>query len=296
MDYSDLADVTQTLHSEVDCFGVGSDDMNLNSGMNFSGLAKEEQTKACGVDYSGLRTEELKSNSGMECSGLADPESCCHSDYPCRFPDTVAQAQSVIPHRAFAPPTLLQRAESMLLPLLPHCLAAAHTTLGVHPFPRLDVLIVPPGFSSLGMASPHMVFLSQSVLSGDQSLCGSRLCHEIAHSWFGLAIGARDWTEEWISEGFATYLEDIIWARAQQLSQSEAEEQWRLKASLRWRRLCDELRNSEEELQVLRPNKESTGEVSESGASIVKHALNPEKPFMQVHYLKGLLPAQVSGR
>ncbi|KAG9331476.1 hypothetical protein JZ751_018876 [Albula glossodonta] len=93
-----------------------------------------------------------------------------------------------------------------------------------------------------GRESPHMVFLSQSVLSGDQSLCGSRLCHEIAHSWFGLAIGARDWTEEWISEGFATYLEDIIWAQ----------EQWRLKASLRWRRLCDELRNSEEELQVLR--------------------------------------------
>ncbi|KAG9331475.1 hypothetical protein JZ751_018875 [Albula glossodonta] len=152
MDYSDLTDVTQTLHSEVDCFGLGSDDMNLNSGMNYSGLAKEEQTKHCGVDYSGLSTEEQNSNSGMECSGLADPESCCHSDYPCRFPDTVAQAQSVIPHRVFAPPTLLQRAESMLLPLLPHCLAAAHTTLGVHPFARLDVLIVPPGFSSLGMA------------------------------------------------------------------------------------------------------------------------------------------------
>lgn len=49
------------------------------------------------------------------------------------------------------------------------------------------------------------------------SLCGSRLCHELSHSWFGLAIGARDWTEEWISEGFATYLEDIIWARAQQV-------------------------------------------------------------------------------
>lgn len=78
--------------------------------------------------------------------------------------------------------------------------------------------------------SPHIIFLSQSVLCGDRegdgegvggerglSLCGSRLCHELSHSWFGLAIGARDWTEEWISEGFATYLEDIIWARAQQV-------------------------------------------------------------------------------
>ncbi|XP_042176657.1 aminopeptidase O isoform X1 [Oncorhynchus tshawytscha] len=35
------------------------------------------------------------------------------------------------------------------------------------------------------------------------------------------------------------------------------------------------------------PNMESTGQVSESGSSLVKHALNPEKTFMQVHYLKG---------
>lgn len=31
---------------------------------------------------------------------------------------------------------------------------------------------------------------------------------------------------------------------------------------------------------------EKTGQVSESGSSTVKHALNPEKTFMQVHYLK----------
>lgn len=39
-----------------------------------------------------------------------------------------------------------------LLKLLPRCLAAAYTVLGLHPFPRLDVLVVPAGFSSLGMA------------------------------------------------------------------------------------------------------------------------------------------------
>lgn len=49
------------------------------------------------------------------------------------------------------------------------------------------------------------------------------MCHEIAHSWFGLVIGARDWTEEWISEGFATYLEDIIWAQAQQVQSSRCQ-------------------------------------------------------------------------
>ncbi|KAJ8414037.1 hypothetical protein AAFF_G00066350 [Aldrovandia affinis] len=279
--------VIQKLCSVVDCSGLANEEQPLHSGIDCSGLANEEQPLHSGIDCSGLANEEQTVHSEVDCSGLTDSEPCCHGDYPCRYADPTARAQDVIPHRVFAPPSLQQRAESTLLPLLPRCLAAAHFLLGVHPFPRLDVLVVPPGFSSLGMASPHMVYLSQSVLSGDAALCGSRLCHEIAHSWFGLAIGARDWTEEWISEGFATYLEDVFWARAQQRSQNEEEEERKLKAVLRWRRLRDELHNSEEELQILRPSGESTGEVSESGASVVRHGLNPEKPFMQVHYLKG---------
>uniref|UniRef100_A0A493TFZ0 Aminopeptidase O n=2 Tax=Anas platyrhynchos TaxID=8839 RepID=A0A493TFZ0_ANAPP len=214
-------------------------------------------------------------------------ESCGHVEYPCRFQSPAARLQRVIPYRVFAPWCLMKCCEEHLLQLIPQCLSAAYTTLGTHPFSRLDVLIVPSNFSSLGMASPHIIFLSQSVLPGGRHLCGTRLCHEIAHAWFGLAIGARDWTEEWISEGFATFLEDVFWARAQQLSHDEEKAQQELKALLRWRRLRDEVQNSEEELQVLRPNKESTGEVSESGASIVKHGLKAEKIFMQVHYLKG---------
>ncbi|XP_076218961.1 aminopeptidase O isoform X4 [Aptenodytes patagonicus] len=215
-------------------------------------------------------------------------EICGHVEYPCRFQNPAARSQAVIPYRVFAPWCLMEHCEECLLQLIPQCLSAAYTTLGTHPFSRLDVLIVPSNFSSLGMASPHIIFLSQSVLPGGSHLCGTRLCHEIAHAWFGLAIGARDWTEEWISEGFATFLEDIFWARAQQqLSHDEVRGQQELKALLRWRRLRDEVQNSEEELQVLRPKKESTGELSESGASVVKHGLKAEKIFMQVHYLKG---------
>uniref|UniRef100_A0A8C4TP27 Aminopeptidase O n=1 Tax=Falco tinnunculus TaxID=100819 RepID=A0A8C4TP27_FALTI len=214
-------------------------------------------------------------------------EICGHVEYPCRFQDSAARLQAVIPYRVFAPWCLMERCEECLIQLIPRCLSAAYTTLGTHPFSRLDVLIVPSNFSSLGMASPHIIFLSQSVILGGSHLCGTRLCHEIAHAWFGLAIGAHDWTEEWISEGFATFLEDTFWARAQQLSHGEVKGQQELKALLRWRRLRDEVQNSEEELQVLRPKKESTGELSESGASVVKHGLKAEKIFMQVHYLKG---------
>ncbi|XP_019733606.1 aminopeptidase O isoform X6 [Hippocampus comes] len=251
----------------------------------------EEPTACLGSSSSQHESVSVSDHSAM----LDDGFPCSHGDYPCRFIERAVKSQRVIPHRVFAPVGLLQKAQSRILALLPRCLAAAQAVLGVHPFPRLDVLIVPAGFSSLGMASPHIIFLSQSVLhvgssfprENSLSLCGSRLCHEIAHSWFGLVIGARDWTEEWISEGFATYLEDIIWARAQQLSLPEATELSNLKALLRWRRLSDELQNSGEELQILRPNMDKTGQVSESGSSTVKHALNPEKSFLQVHYLKG---------
>ncbi|XP_053153145.1 aminopeptidase O isoform X2 [Hemicordylus capensis] len=214
-------------------------------------------------------------------------QACGHLPYPCRFQDSAAAVEVVIPYRVFAPLCLWESCVEVLLQLVPQCLSAAYTLLGTHPFPRLDVLIVPANFSSLGMASPHIIFLSQSTLSGGNHLCGTRLCHEIAHAWFGLAIGARDWTEEWLSEGFATHLENAFWSAAQQLPAGEAKEQQDLKALLRWQRLKDELQNTEENLQILRPNKENTGKVSESGASVIKHGLNAEKIFMQVHYLKG---------
>ncbi|XP_039199819.1 aminopeptidase O isoform X5 [Crotalus tigris] len=240
------------------------------------------------VKRKSYETDDLK-NDGL--SSKVDvrllKKACGHTPYPCRFQDPTTSAQVIIPHRIFAPLCLKESCKKVLFHLLPQCLSAAYDLLGTHPFSRLDVLIVPLNFSSLGMASPHIIFLSQSTLSGESSLCGTRLCHEIAHAWFGLAIGARDWTEEWLSEGFATHLEDAFWSAAQKLSVTEAKEQQELKTLLRWHRLMDEVQNSEGDLQVLRPNKEKTGKVTESGSSVVKHGLNAEKIFMQVHYLKG---------
>ena len=50
----------------------------------------------------------------------------------------------------------------------------------------------------------------------------SRIAHEISHAWFGLVLGAKDWTEEWLSEGFATFMEDRILAHAKQVCAVES--------------------------------------------------------------------------
>ena len=65
--------------------------------------------------------------------------------------------------------------------------------------------------------SPNMAFLSQSILARDGSMC-ARVAHEISHSWFGLLIGAKDWSEEWLSEGFATYMEERIHCKVEGVS------------------------------------------------------------------------------
>lgn len=92
----------------------------------------------------------LASSLLMCCPRYAD--ACSHVEYPCRFQDASAATQEIIPHRVFAPLCLEGACQEALLCLVPPCLSAAHSVLGTHPFSRLDILIVPANFPSLGMA------------------------------------------------------------------------------------------------------------------------------------------------
>ncbi|XP_021350898.1 aminopeptidase O-like isoform X2 [Mizuhopecten yessoensis] len=196
--------------------------------------------------------------------------------------------KKTIPCRLFCAESLMPAARTEIGQYIGSCLRAAYDTLGPHPFQRLDIVIVPSSFDSLGMASPSMLYLSQSVLVGDFSMC-VRIAHEVSHSWFGLAIGPSDWTEEWLTEGFCTYTEDIIHNLAMQTVGGWTEEYGdhhrEIRDLLRYRTLVAELEHTDEELQTLRPNKE--GNQEESSIVYVKNGMNPDKSFMQVHYVKG---------
>ena len=190
-------------------------------------------------------------------------------------------------------------------------LRASYNLLGQHPFTKLDILVLSRSYSGLGLASPNLIFLSQSVLSGrvGNPLTSMliRISHEISHSWFGLVIGALDWTEEWLSEGFATFCEDYIHTHAlailkkecpkqefesmfgdssdgsQETFLADTDEANEMRALIRYLTLNSELQNIDDEaMQKLRPTEGHKLQDLQRNVDFVKNGLNPQMSFTQV--------------
>lgn len=111
------------------------------------GSWEEMKPEACFSEDLATERYFSPSEADSRCPGI-----CGHMEYPCRFQNVAATTQKVIPYRVFAPECLKCACHETLLQLIPRCLSAAHSVLGTHPFSRLDVLIVPANFPSLGMA------------------------------------------------------------------------------------------------------------------------------------------------
>lgn len=186
----------------------------------------------------------------------------------------------------YSPEVLFKKAKSELEKYVPVCIKTAINLLGKYPFKKLDIIVVPSSFDSLGMASPGVLYLSQSLIQGDYSML-IRLSHEMSHTWFGVVIGPEDWTEEWLTEGFCTYTEDIIHTEIMKklgiLKESDIDDIRDIRDYLKYRNLVSELQNTKVDLQMLRPNKDAGSNCD----GYVKNGMNPDKRFIQVHYLKG---------
>lgn len=121
-----------------------------------------------------------------------------HEPYPCHI--RRGDSGPLIPCRLIGPPKIVEKAIPLWSAYLPACLESTYELLGPHPFQKLDIVIVARCYSGLGLASPSLMFVSQTLALDPDGGMIIRLAHEISHNYFGLLIGAMDWTEEWLTE------------------------------------------------------------------------------------------------
>ena len=105
----------------------------------------------------------------------------------------------------------------------------------------------------LAKSKKNLIVLYCSLFSGDREQF-IKISHEISHAWFGIIIGSLDWTEAWISEGFATFLEGFIHDEALKLvGEKQPRGVATLRSVLKYEALTEELDNTEVDLQMLQP-------------------------------------------
>ena len=127
---------------------------------------------------------------------------CRHQYYPCPFAKADISGPKIACRIFYSESTN----PSLLQTHIPVSIEEVCRILGRHVVPKMDFIIIPQTVACLGFASPGLILISPSILYGRAPML-PRIGHEISHSWFGINIGPKNWNEEWISEGFATFME-----------------------------------------------------------------------------------------
>ncbi len=59
-----------------------------------------------------------------------------------------------------------------------------------------------------GMENAGNIFYDEQAVNGRHQI-ENLVAHEVAHQWFGNSLTEKNWRDIWLSEGFATYLNDL---------------------------------------------------------------------------------------
>lgn len=88
---------------------------------------------------------------------------------------------------------------------LPGVMTWLERKLGPYPFNRVGVVITPG--SSSAMETPTMITLGQQNYRYGNRDVVETLMHELTHAWYGDTVTPTDWSDLWMNEGMAMFLE-----------------------------------------------------------------------------------------
>ncbi len=86
-----------------------------------------------------------------------------------------------------------------------------------YPWPRYDQVVVHDfifgGMENVGCTTMAEILLVDEKASLDWPP-DSLVSHELAHQWFGDLVTCQDWSQGWLNESWATYMEAVWWEHA----------------------------------------------------------------------------------
>ncbi|BCY14624.1 M1 family metallopeptidase [Actinoplanes sp. L3-i22] len=122
---------------------------------------------------------------------------------------------------------VLPKADDKVLTSLkksPQILTWLESMLGAYPFETGGALL---NGSVSAMETQQMLSIGRSLAGkwskDDQAYFEEVLVHEYAHQWFGDAVTPSTWTDLWLNEGFAQYLQFLWEQKVQKFSDADLE-------------------------------------------------------------------------
>jgi aminopeptidase N len=83
---------------------------------------------------------------------------------------------------------------------------------GEYPFPKEKYAVAEFGWNFGAMEHQTITGLGSRYITG-KKFFQDMIIHELAHHWWGNAVGLKTWKDIWLNEGFSTYSEALYWEK-----------------------------------------------------------------------------------